>query len=423
MKVVRRQHPIGQGNFHTASISLKATEQYPTEEKFNYVYDCGSGNSSALNREIGVFVHSNKKVDALFISHLDSDHVSGLDRLIAGIEIDTVYLPYVDDMLTLIELLEEDASVGLTGSLIEAALDPAGFFGRRGVRRVVRVRPGGAPDSAGLILPDLPPEPKFGGGPITAKENPPTRSTMKGKKGYLAELCEMEKHTIIEIYARGSALDWILVPHVTPASKEKKATFKQAIRIVLNLAKGQRLTKEILVEALSNATSRKGLKKCYEEIISGGASRAHNRISMSLYSGPKGLTPNDNREHSFFIEGKFSGDYWPCVVHHGKVGWMGTGDAMLNLTIVRDAWKSAYSPLLSQVATLLLPHHGSRHSFHSELLLMPALSVCLASAADPSQYNHPSVEVIAQCIVTGKRFIHVSQDQRSGVTELVYSHP
>jgi Metallo-beta-lactamase superfamily len=262
MKVVRRQHPIGQGNFHTASISLEATEQHPTEEKFNYVYDCGSDNYSALNREIGVFVHSNKKVDALFISHLDSDHVSGLDRLIAGIEIDTVYLPYVDDMLTLMDLLEEDASVGLTGSLIEAALDPAGFFGRRGVRRVVRVRPGGAPDSAGLILPDLPPEPKFGGGPITAKENPQAKLIMNQTKGELATLCEMEKDTVIMLHANGVIFDWVLVPHVTPAPRENTNAFKKAIRKALTLTSGQRLTNKRLIEGLFNMASRKAFKKC-----------------------------------------------------------------------------------------------------------------------------------------------------------------
>lgn len=421
MKVVRRQHAIGQGSFHTASISLETTEPYPTEATFNYVYDCGSDNYSALNREIGVFVHSNKKVDALFISHLDSDHVSGLDRLIAGIDIDTVYLPYVDDMVALMELLEAEASVGLTGSLIEAALDPAGFFGRRGVRRVVRVHSGGAPDSDGLILPDLPREPEPGGGPIAPKENPQAKLIMNETKGELAELCEMEEDTVITLHAIGRILDWVLVPHVTPVPRENTIAFKKAIRKVLKLASGQRLTNKRLIRGLFNTVLRKAFKKCYEEIISGGASRSHNRVSMSLYSGPTGRMPNDNWERSLRMERNLSGEYWPCIWHHGTVGWMGTGDAMLNLEMVRKAWKKTYGPLLSQVASLLLPHHGSRNSFHAELLQMPSLDVCLASAADPSQYKHPNVEVIAQCTEAGKRFIHVSQDQRSGVTELIFS--
>jgi hypothetical protein len=142
---------------------------------------------------------------------------------------------------------------------------------------------------------------------------------------------------------------------------------------------------------------------------------------MSLYSGPTGRAPNDSWTRSLCIERNLFEDYWPCIWNNGTVGWIGTGDAMLNLQIVRNAWNKTYNPLLPQVASLLLPHHGSRRSFHDKLLQMPSLSICLASAGDPSRYQHPDKEVIGQCIAAGKRFILVSQDQRTGVTEVIFS--
>jgi len=145
--VERIQYAVGQGGFHGAAIGTGSRTEFPKEPFFTYIYDCGSEQRSPLKTAIDRFSAHHGKVDALFISHLDNDHVNGLDQLLATTDVDTVYLPYVNDLCLVLDLLEIDSQFGLSGTLIEVALDPAGFFGRRGVRRVIRVGPGGTAGS------------------------------------------------------------------------------------------------------------------------------------------------------------------------------------------------------------------------------------------------------------------------------------
>ena len=73
-------------------------------------------------------------VDALFVSHLDADHVSGMDRLLGSVAVDTVYIPYLDPVAHVLDILEAAGEGAVSASLIEARIDPSSWFGRRGVR-------------------------------------------------------------------------------------------------------------------------------------------------------------------------------------------------------------------------------------------------------------------------------------------------
>jgi len=46
-----------------------------------WVYDCGSNQQDRLSEEI-LSVAAQGPIDLLFLSHLDSDHVNGVDRLL-----------------------------------------------------------------------------------------------------------------------------------------------------------------------------------------------------------------------------------------------------------------------------------------------------------------------------------------------------
>src|SRR5579871_5967577 len=80
----RVQHPVGQGFFHTAKLEVGGTH-------FEYVYDCGAVHNAPLTDEVRVYAdRSPDGIDVLFVSHLDKDHVSGLDNLLPLIRADTV---------------------------------------------------------------------------------------------------------------------------------------------------------------------------------------------------------------------------------------------------------------------------------------------------------------------------------------------
>lgn len=440
MWATRYQFPIGQGCFHAGAIGLADSES----KKIHYVYDCGATKQRTLQNAIDFYKTRTSFIHTLFVSHFDVDHVSGLDRLLAAVEVDTVYIPYVDQSVLILDLIEAEMNGALSASLIEASIEPESWFGRRGVRRVVRIRGSGdlPPDGPPTPTPDDSPDEHTKDGPpifnehllesrenLTFMERPSPRRLRPGVTGERSELLLAESGIRITIPASHKNPDWLLLPHVDPAPKERRSAFRSAMRTVLGLQPYQRLTSAILTEALRERKKRDSLRECYDEIITGGARRYHNRISMSLYSGPMDSKPEQTWKYwvQNYQFSRWSDMEWlpwglefhPLLCSHRKnaVGWLGTGDAALSMKEVRKRWQEAYQPLEDQISTLLLPHHGSRRNFHRRLLQFPNLKLCIASANNPSQYSHPSGEVVATIQEHGKTFCHVSQHIHSGFIE------
>lgn len=420
MRIVRDQYPVGQGCFNAGTISFGGPIGEETKH-FRYVYDCGSSNQRAMRAAIDRCKSQTSFIDALFVSHLDDDHVSGLDRLLAAVKVDSVYIPYVDNLVPILDLLEAEKETALSVSLIEATIDPESWFGRRGVKRVIRVSGGNdlPPDGPYIPFPGEPPDdpiPKDAS--LHFKELPyAPRRLRRGITGERSELLQMEPGDSIAIFAANRLLDWLLLPYVHPAPRERRVAFRKAMRTTLDLKARQRLTATRLADALRSRHERELLRECYDEIIAGGARRMHNRISMSLYSGPTGRRPEQTWQRQVETYDPIRRSHWWASTD--AVGWLGTGDATLNVKSVRTAWRKAYEPLESQVSTLLLPHHGSRHNFHSELLDPGKLTLCVASAGNPSRYGHPNHRVIDEIRARGKNFWHVSQHVDSGITEFI----
>jgi hypothetical protein len=94
-------------------------------EKF-YVYDCGSESPQSFERALRNhnFV-TGGRTDILFVSHLDSDHVNKIDRLIGTAPPRIVVLPYLESE-DLAELLMREVDDGtVTASIHEYVSDPA----------------------------------------------------------------------------------------------------------------------------------------------------------------------------------------------------------------------------------------------------------------------------------------------------------
>lgn len=85
----RTLHPSGHGAFFTERI------QQPGKDDIIVVYDCGAKDveeRELLRKEVDEFFESNDKIDVLFISHFDSDHVNGIGSL----------KPYISDKTKLV---------------------------------------------------------------------------------------------------------------------------------------------------------------------------------------------------------------------------------------------------------------------------------------------------------------------------------
>ena len=131
-----RFHKVGQGLFYSGILTKTDDTHHNT---FSFIYDCGSESSNFfLYREIDEFKHlfpSNKrKLDMLVISHLHEDHVNGLERLLDGIEVQTVVMPYINDGLKLLARLELRSDDEF---LKEFYTDPVAWFVSKGAKRVL----------------------------------------------------------------------------------------------------------------------------------------------------------------------------------------------------------------------------------------------------------------------------------------------
>ena len=422
MEVTRIQYPIGQGCFHAGHVRWKH-ETSRLFEDFHYVYDCGSRDgSAALQDAIVSWRSQTSRIDALFVSHLDADHVNGIDRLLASVTVDTVYIPYVDAVAPVVDILEADIDGVISASLIEARIDPRSWFGRRGVARIVRVRA-----SPGHGRPDAEPSPLDDDelGEDSSVEDPSSRKVLFDAKscsdlrsgGVGRPPVETMNSGEMVVVSPGQRIPWALVPHVDPAPKARRSAFYHEVRQVLGLEPYQRLRADRLAAALRDNGERGRLRNCYERIISGGSGDRHNRVSLSLYSGPAEI---GQRVRWWSYVAIAHSENWPVwrlfavppdyLTHEQRaVGWVGTGDASLNLKNIRTAWHRSFDPFRDQIASLLLPHHGTRRSFHTSLLDWHHLTLCVASAGDPSRYGHPHRRVVHEVVSRPKVMHHVSQ--------------
>lgn len=85
---------VGQGLFYTGNLG---------NGQYNFVYDCGTSSlDKYLDCQIKDFLHfvqnESHQIDFVMISHLHSDHINGLYRLLTGgVNVKDLYLPYLGD--------------------------------------------------------------------------------------------------------------------------------------------------------------------------------------------------------------------------------------------------------------------------------------------------------------------------------------
>ena len=96
-------HPVGHGAFFTEQFVNPMTN----ETLYNVVYDCGSLSSGMKNRihHISDEIFKERKINILFLSHFDDDHVNCVKHLVKQ--------NYIDGATIFIPLLKEISFIGV----------------------------------------------------------------------------------------------------------------------------------------------------------------------------------------------------------------------------------------------------------------------------------------------------------------------
>lgn len=370
MEVKLIQHAVGQGGLFSGTLSAGG-------KPLRWAYDCGSNQSEPLSREIGT-VAAGGNLDLLFLSHLDSDHVNGIDKLLSRVKVREVVLPYLSEEALVATLVREAGRETLTGAFAEAASDLAGWFGSRGVETVTFVDGRGVEDGDGPIIPGAP---EGGGeGDCTAKwtrePEPASALITAPREGTgVAQTQLVAPNAAVMVTTPTSQLNWALIPFVHQPAAKLMAAFDDALEVEF----GQ-IGKKAIAQSAKDPVVREKLRNCYDALWSD-----HNLVSMTLYAGPIVKQPVDIELRA---RPRYSDWHWRNHAEESG-GWMLTGDAHLDGARRRQSFLKFYARFTPLINVLMLPHHGSIHNHSVEILeAMPELCLGFA-AAGPNRYGHP----------------------------------
>lgn len=376
-EALRWQLPVGQGGLHSTLLRAAGRE-------FWFLYDCGSLNKSALSRELEQLDNDfgERPLDLLVLSHLDEDHVNGVERLFSRREVRRVMIPYLDDAEKLVLVAHAAANDAVTESNLRLYADPEGWFERHGVGEIIVVRPARGDD----IVPPAPPqgeppppdnevEDEWSAmeegwrfdlrGPQPIDEERPARSSSAkatkrpARAKSMAARRELPAGRPLTVCAGLSSV-WELVPFWLPVADS--AAFAKEARRTFKLR--GKLTDKNLGPILRSYVRRRELADLYASWF-----KKRNRTSLCLYSGP-----------SWRVRG---GKYI------GQRAWLSTGDAPLAESTYQRSFIGFYRSRFSYVDAVVLPHHGARADFPRQGLPDLHPENWLAAAGVKNPYGHP----------------------------------
>lgn len=375
--------------------------------RFAWVYDCGSNQTAMLNRELGSVTGANFNV--LFLSHLDTDHVNGVDNLlVTASKVAEVVLPYLGDDEWALHLAAAAAAGTLSGTLIDLAADPAGWFGAGGVDQVTYVEGTDEDDPGAPPAPD-PIDPDWRGGrepekKDLAEEEPDDWSIGWTRRQVLspaqpessrAALGVLPKGAVGAVQLNWATVGWLLSPFAFKPSAARMRRFAAQLTIEF----GPSLTAAQYASQARTDLGRQKLRRCYNAVFT-----TSNLHSMTLYAGPA-RAPN-----------KLLTTVWQGAMVRRVVqpGWLFTGDVDLTVAIRRNALTRYYGRYSAMVGQLSLPHHGSDLSFDAAILTaFPNLSFGVA-AVGANIHGHPGLGVQTAVAASPPRsFIRVDENPSS----------
>lgn len=414
---LRRQWAVGQGSFHSASVSVKSGTG--AAGRYDYVYDCGALHHRSMTAEMRDAVKMYRPrvdpvidafvLDALVISHFDRDHMNGGELIASGMNIDKIFVPYINEELLITEIARSasDSSEELLRDLFDLVHKKT-LWGRP----VVFVRSGPQGDSRPVVRRDpvagAPADRPAAGGidAVLSSTGAPPEGSMRDTD------CLLLRH--------GGRDFWRIKFWNQSSSMERAADIRERLaKVGFPLAALKRPGGAVAVlKWLKHKSHRDDAVKAYRAAIVGstptnGVERANisNYISLAMSSGP-----DDGVELDY--SSRFGGkDIWWARHWHSSgyihaairpfavTSWIGTGDALLGEPRTWQDFSAHFSAELPYTLSVLLPHHGaapkSGARYYNALLNAGPGLVSVLSYGKRNTYGHPTTAVTDAVLLAG----------------------
>ena len=374
MRLDRVFLPVGHGAFYTEKFY---SEEDNTSPVFSVVYDCGCFETAKSQTSIKDYIKringivdqlflDNETIDALFISHLHTDHILGVDHLIAHCNVKRIILPLLskEDNLAmlinnLIDLSPDDS--GETDSLDSSVIDIVinCWNTIQSFENISFVRPFEETNSA---------DSKTVSFEVLTKE--------------------IDSGTHIKASSNNSFL-WEYIPFNSPVNGKKTNVLKKRIEsLIPNLYS---LDGRLNTENLKNYLCNNGIstiKKEYRSVFP-----SENEYSMTLLSG----LPGECRKTCERSCEKTNG----TIRRYCTLNCLYMGDYELKNEKYWTALWKCYKKIFKYIGLVQVPHHGSENNYNDQFYERPLLTgekalskVCIISAGKEDKYNHPDQVVL-----------------------------
>lgn len=370
MRVIRTLHPVGQGAFYT--------EQFISDKGIvNVVFDCGSENSHALKQCVGKYCKYIKPrdtdpvIDAVFISHFDEDHISGLEELFSKCFIKKIFLPLIDDskVYSISESFLDSLNSTFFRNILNSAISGNPIDGY-GDTKVIRIESAEDSDvNNDLILPLDSDRFNENGGKI--------------RSGTCVGLLNNSNYIwIFRTFNYDNDVGQRSVPllHILGAD---------GITLCLNE----------LLKYLFDTNPWQPAGKTYKELVHDaydcvGSKKTKNinDNSMVTYSGPINDVIRCHSNMYISLSGYSNVAYSVSLGSCDKAGCIYFGDYNAKSKKKFNQYDNHFKNQINLLQLLQIPHHGSYANYNSKLNNPP--KICFISAGLHNQYNHPSGSVL-----------------------------
>lgn len=358
MEMVRSFLPVGQGAFYT--------EQFA--DGTNVIYDCGSENGIRMIKEmIKSIFHEGDIIHAVFISHMHSDHMNGLEFLLKYCNVRAIYLPFLTKKEINMATLVQEVTHGTTQFAREFIQNPENTVRRylgdpnKDTPKVKYVLPQDTSDS----LPE-------------DRERTIRQQIPSGKR--------------IPKPSTSEAASWVYIPFNLKNNERTQLFIEQLKKLKVDIDDWEHVQ-----TVISTKDGRAKIRKAYETIPGG-----LNTNSLVVYSGPDSGV---NNWDSFQIYAH-PNRKWQYS-HLIPAGCLYLGDFDAHTVANHIQLEESYTECWRKVGVLQIPHHGSKHNFNSRLLSKAHWFVI--SAGSENRYKHPHASVLKEIIAHRKPCVWVTE--------------